>query len=148
LAPKLGGQSVSDGVDGLESGDGVFVLGATNRRDMLDEAPLRPGRLAEQVEIPLPSEDERVKLFMLYSRRMVLSAAVKLEELAHITDGWSGAEIESPCGEAGRDALLRVVETPEVPQVNEADFAASVADRTQAWRAGKPQTGPIGFSKT
>jgi transitional endoplasmic reticulum ATPase len=133
-------------MDGLSSLPGVFVLGATNRRDLLDEALLRPGRLSEQIEVLPPSEQERARLFRLFTRKMTLDGDVDLGLLAAETTGFSGAEIESVCGNAGRNALVRVLESSEAPTVKRRDFEAALAERRTA-RGGPPPTRPMGFAR-
>ncbi len=133
-------------IDGLSSLPGVFVLGATNRRDLLDEALLRPGRLSEQIEVPPPSEDERFRLFRLFTRKMTLDGDVDLGLFAAGATGFSGAEIEGVCSNAGRNALVRVLESGETPTVRSRDFEAALAERRTA-RAGPPASRPMGFAR-
>ncbi|HEV8311009.1 MAG TPA: AAA family ATPase [Methylomirabilota bacterium] len=129
-------------MDGLSSAPGVFVVGATNRPDLLDEAILRPGRLSERIEIPLPSAEQRRELLRLFTKKMKLGEDVDFGVLAGETEGFSGAEIEGLCNNAGRDALIRVLESKAAPAVVSADFVKALTERREG---KKQQDKPIGF---
>ena len=92
-------------IDGLESMEGVVVIGATNRPDILDPGLLRPGRFDRLILIPAPDKKARLEIFKIHTRDMPLAKDVNLEELADITEGYSGADIEALCKEAGMLAL-------------------------------------------
>ncbi|MEM3020608.1 MAG: CDC48 family AAA ATPase [Candidatus Micrarchaeaceae archaeon] len=92
-------------LDGLDSMKNVSVLAATNRPDMLDPALLRPGRFDKIIEIPVPGEEERLAIFKVHTKKMPLDKDVDLAELAKSTDGYTGAEIENLCREAGMYAI-------------------------------------------
>ena len=85
-------------IDGVDQLNNILVIGMTNRRDMIDDALLRPGRLEVSIEIGLPKEDGRVQIFNIHTRKM--KAAGKLHrdfnvnEFAALTKNFSGAEIE------------------------------------------------------
>ena len=91
-------------MDGLISLKNVVVIGATNRPDMIDEALLRAGRFDKQIEIPAPDEEARLEILKIHTRRMPLQN-VKLEEIAKKTEGFSGADLENLCREAGMMAI-------------------------------------------
>jgi transitional endoplasmic reticulum ATPase len=95
--------------DGVEELKGVLVLGATNRRDMLDAAILRPGRFDEIVEIPLPDEESRQQIFEVHMRNKPLAAGIFAAELAAQSDGFSGADVQSACTRAALGAVRRAV---------------------------------------
>ena len=80
-------------MDGVEDMNGVLVLGATNRPDMLDPALLRPGRFDIQVEIPLPDAAGRQQIFEIGLRGKPLSGDIDIAALALATEGFSGAEV-------------------------------------------------------
>lgn len=88
-------------MDGLESLEGVVVLGATNRPDMLDPALLRAGRFDRLLLIPVPDRDARLEILRVHTKKMPLNKEVHLEELADELEGYSGADIQSLCREAG-----------------------------------------------
>ncbi len=87
-------------MDGLEDLDGVVVIGATNRPDILDPALLRPGRFDRLVYVRPPDKISRYAIFRIHTNGMPLADDVDLEELAEITDGYVGADIEAVCREA------------------------------------------------
>ncbi|MBK5939876.1 AAA family ATPase [Halochromatium roseum] len=96
-------------LDGLEELKGVFVLGATNRADLIDAAMLRPGRFDEVVEIPLPAELDRRAILAVHLRGKPGAEAVDIEQLAISTDGASGAELAAICNRAALRAIRRAV---------------------------------------
>ena len=91
-----------DGLGGLKN---VVVLAATNRPEAIDPALLRPGRFDRIIEIPMPDAETRLAIFKVHTRNMPLDKSVSLEELANQTDGYTGAEIENICREAGMNAI-------------------------------------------
>ncbi len=113
-------------IDGLDPSADVFVLGATNRPDLLDPALLRGGRLGRQIDIPLPGLEHRCAMLQLFTRKMSLAADVDCSQLATATAGYSGADLQALCQEAGIQALLR---DQAVTTVITADFAAAIAIR-------------------
>lgn len=101
-------------IDGVKSLNNILVIGMTNRKDMIDEAILRPGRLEVHVEIGLPDEKGRVQIFKIHTRKMRengrLSPDVSLERLAALTKNFSGAEIEGLVKSATSFALYGSVD--------------------------------------
>ena len=95
--------------DGLDELRGVLVLGATNRRDMLDAAVLRPGRFDDIVEVTLPGEKDREDIFAVHFRQKPLEATIRSAELAAETKGFSGAEIAAVARRAAMTAVRRAV---------------------------------------
>ncbi|MBS3794498.1 MAG: CDC48 family AAA ATPase [Candidatus Thorarchaeota archaeon] len=94
-------------LDGMQSLQNVLVVGATNRADILDPAVLRPGRFDSVVYVPPPDEDARVEIFEVHTRDMPLTEDVDLRELAKMTKGFSGADIEGLCREAAMTAVRK-----------------------------------------
>ena len=96
-------------IDGVESLNNILVIGMTNRKDLIDEAILRPGRLELHIEIGLPDEKGRLAILNIHTRKMrdnkVLGDDVDLEELAKITKNYTGADIESMVKLACSNAL-------------------------------------------
>ena len=86
-------------IDGVNSLNNIIVIGMTNRKDLIDEAILRPGRLELHIEIGLPDEKGRLQIFNIHTKKMrenkVLDDDVDLAELAKITKNYTGADIES-----------------------------------------------------
>ena len=103
-------------IDGMESLDNVMVIGATNRQDMLDPALLRPGRFDSLILVPPPDEKSRLDIFKVHTKNMPLADDVNLEELVNLTHGYSGADIEGACREAGMAALRSDIEAGEVKE--------------------------------
>lgn len=118
-------------MDGMTPNHRVFVVGATNRPDMLDAAVRRGGRLSREIEIPLPSEEARAQLLALFTRGVALADDVDLKQIAAQTEGYSGADLRAVVNEAGLQALIRIAdagETPENKRLTAADFAQAVAN--------------------
>ena len=119
-------------MDGLIKNKRIFVVGATNRRDMLDPALLRGGRLSREIEIPLPDEPARRQLFGLTTAGAKLAENIDLDELAQRTEGYSGANIKAVVNEAGLQALIRLSETPAgtARALTREDFEEALANFT------------------
>ncbi len=92
-------------MDGLEELQGVMVIGATNRPDILDPALLRPGRFDRLVYVRPPDKKSRVAIFKIHTRDMPLADDVDIDVLAELTEGYVGADIEAICREAVMLAL-------------------------------------------
>jgi len=91
-------------MDGFESSEGVILVSATNRPDVLDPALLRPGRFDRQVVVPLPDVRGREKILEVHTRKMPLADDVSLAVLSRGTPGFSGADIENLVNEAALHA--------------------------------------------
>mmetsp|Transcript_12285 Transcript_12285/g.56875 ORF Transcript_12285/g.56875 Transcript_12285/m.56875 type:complete len:400 (-) Transcript_12285:55-1254(-) len=92
-------------LDGFESSNQIKVIMATNRLDILDSALLRPGRIDRKIEFPNPTEDSRVDILKIHSRKMNLVRGIDLKKIASKMGGASGAESKAVCTEAGMFAL-------------------------------------------
>ena len=92
-------------MDGLQELKNVVVLAATNRPEDIDPALLRPGRFDKIIEIPMPDYAARLKIFNIHTKKMPLDKDVDLENLAQLTENYTGAEIENLCREAGMNAI-------------------------------------------
>lgn len=134
-------------MDGLDASTRIFVIGATNRAELLDDALLRPGRLGEAIEIPLPERTDRLAMLKRFSKKMRLDSSVDFEHLATRTEGASGADLRGLCTLAGRNAFLRELETADAaPAVTSDDFERALDElwTRQTWtRTGRP----IGFGR-
>lgn len=91
-------------MDGFESNEGVILIAATNRPDVLDPALLRPGRFDRQVVVPNPDLKGRKRILEVHTRKTPLSGEVDLEVLARGTPGFSGADLENLVNEAALHA--------------------------------------------
>ncbi|BAW32178.1 MAG TPA: CDC48 family AAA ATPase [Methanothermobacter sp.] len=96
-------------MDGLKTRGQVMVIGATNRPDALDPALRRPGRFDREIELGVPDKDERKEILEIHTRGMPLAEDVDLDELAEITHGFVGADLESLCKEAAMRVLRRII---------------------------------------
>lgn len=94
-------------IDGVIKAEGLYIIAATNRPDLVDAALKRAGRLNREIEIPLPNEAARVALFKLYLSKLPLAEELDLEVLARVTPGKSGADIHEICNRAGLNAFKR-----------------------------------------
>lgn len=92
-------------IDGLESIDGVVVIAATNRPDILDPALIRAGRFDYLIYIPPPDKESRKKILEVHTRNMPLAPDVSLEKIAEMTERYVGADLENLCREAGMVAI-------------------------------------------
>ncbi|MEM2915437.1 MAG: AAA family ATPase, partial [Candidatus Bathyarchaeia archaeon] len=101
-------------MDGLEGLKDVVVIAATNRRDLIDPALLRPGRFDKILDVPIPDREARLQIFKVHTKNMPLASDVDLERLADMTDGYVGAEIEALCREAGMEALRENINAEKV----------------------------------
>eukprot|EP00520_Triparma_pacifica_P006446 CAMPEP_0118644108 /NCGR_PEP_ID=MMETSP0785-20121206/6756_1 /TAXON_ID=91992 /ORGANISM="Bolidomonas pacifica, Strain CCMP 1866" /LENGTH=841 /DNA_ID=CAMNT_0006535831 /DNA_START=108 /DNA_END=2629 /DNA_ORIENTATION=- len=96
-------------IDGVGARKNVFVIGATNRPDVLDPAVIRPGRLDQLIYIPLPDLKSRVSIFHAALRRSPVDDAVNIDTLARSTEGYSGADINEVCQSASKLAIKEAI---------------------------------------
>ena len=94
-------------MDGFDPTEGVVVIAATNRPDVLDPALLRPGRFDRQIVVPLPDLDERLPILEIHSRNKPLDPSVSLQMVARGTPGMSGADLANLVNEAALHAVRR-----------------------------------------
>ena len=94
-------------LDGVERADGVVLVGATNRIDLIDSALLRPGRLDTLIQVGHPSERDRAEVLRVHTARMPLAPSVGLLDLAARTEGQSAAALAQLCVQAALCALRR-----------------------------------------
>ncbi|XP_061957360.1 cell division control protein 48 homolog A-like [Populus nigra] len=97
-------------MDGMTAKKTVFIIGATNRPDIIDPALLRPGRLDQLIYIPLPDEASRLQIFKACLRKSPVSRDVDLAALARYTNGFSGADITEICQRACKYAIRENIE--------------------------------------
>lgn len=127
-------------IDGVESLNNILIIGMTNRKELIDEALLRPGRLEVHMEISLPDEAGRVQIFRIHTTKMrtnnFMSDDVQLEELAALTKNYSGAEIEGVVKTATSYAFSRQIDAknltkpidPEKIKVARPDFMQALGE--------------------
>ncbi|OIO22518.1 AAA family ATPase [Candidatus Micrarchaeota archaeon CG1_02_51_15] len=107
-------------MDGLKSRGQVVVIAATNRPNSIDPALRRPGRFDREIEIGVPDKRGRKDILLIHTRGMPLAKDVSLDELAAITHGFVGADLQSLCKEAAMKVLRRLL-----PQINLQDETIS-----------------------
>lgn len=128
-------------LDGFVETEGLVVLAATNRVDILDPALIRSGRFDRQILVDVPTREGREAIFGIHTKGKPLAATVSLAELSRITPGFSGADIEGACNEAATVAARRVLRHPsfasmtdierrKLGQIGITDFAEGI-DRVQ-----------------
>ncbi|KAI2468384.1 AAA-domain-containing protein [Annulohypoxylon bovei var. microspora] len=150
-----GGTGVGDSVvnqllsklDGVDQLNNILLIGMTNRKDMIDDALLRPGRLEVHVEISLPDEHGRIQILNIHTSKIrainKLGDDVSLEELAHLTKNYSGAEISGLVKAALSYAFTRHTRLGDVTGVsgNPQDVMLTRADFMRALEDVKPAFG-------
>ena len=92
-------------IDGFKPLDNVKIIGATNRKDILDPAVIRPGRLDRLIHIPIPKSEARLEIFKIHTCHMNLGSDINLSNLSSMMEDLSGAEIKAVCTEAGYFAI-------------------------------------------
>eukprot|EP01063_Lacrimia_lanifica_P020312 TRINITY_DN27645_c0_g1_i1.p1 TRINITY_DN27645_c0_g1~~TRINITY_DN27645_c0_g1_i1.p1 ORF type:complete len:744 (+),score=310.36 TRINITY_DN27645_c0_g1_i1:134-2365(+) len=144
LAPKRGMDRTTPGaerlvnqllteMDGVEGRQGVYVIAATNRVDMIDPAMIRPGRFDKELYVPLPSPQQRLSVLQALTRKTPLHASVDLRQVsvdARCT-GYSGADLKGLVREAAMSAVRRVFDsadpTATTAEVDGEDFENALA---------------------
>src|SRR5579863_6025519 len=94
-------------MDGFDTSEGVVMIGATNRPDVLDTALLRPGRFDRQIVVPLPDLHERLPILQIHAKSKRLSSDVDMDMVARGTPGMSGADLANLVNEAALHAVRR-----------------------------------------
>ena len=107
-------------MDGFGVNEGIIVMAATNRPDVLDPALLRPGRFDRQVTVGLPDPTERLDILKVHAKGKILASTVSLENLSHRTPGFSGADLENLLNEAALLAVRRNKEKITMAEIDEA----------------------------
>jgi len=101
-------------MDGIEALVNVVVIGASNRPDMIDPAILRPGRFDRLIFVPAPDHATRLQILKIHTRNMPLAEGVDVDQITRQAAGYSGADMEAVCREAGLISLRRDIETKSV----------------------------------
>lgn len=97
-------------MDGVGAKKNIFIVGATNRPEIMDEALLRPGRLDQLIYIPLPDQPSRLSILKANLRKTPIARDVDLNFIANLTDGFSGADITEICQKAAKSAVRDAIE--------------------------------------
>lgn len=107
-------------MDGFGANEGIIIIAATNRPDVLDPALLRPGRFDRQVTVSLPDSKERKQILEVHARNKILAKDVNLQNIAERTPGFSGADIENLLNEAALLAVRRNRSDISMDEIDEA----------------------------
>ncbi|KAI7944918.1 hypothetical protein MJO28_010613 [Puccinia striiformis f. sp. tritici] len=114
-------------MDGVEELNGVLVLAATNRPEVIDQALLRPGRLDRILYVGPPDFESRIEIFKINFNKMTVHESIDLNHLSTLTDGYTGAEIVAVCQDAAINALHR---DKQVQFIENQDFLKSIQNFT------------------
>ena len=87
-------------MDGFADNEGILIIAATNRKDVLDSALLRPGRFDRLITVPLPDRESRKKILNVYSKNKQISPTVNINLVSELTNGFSGAQLKNLLNEA------------------------------------------------
>jgi len=131
-------------MDGIESAEGVFVMGATNRVELLDPAVLRPGRFDYHIEVPLPDTAARRSILDICLKDKPVSEDIDFKSLTRDTKGFSGAEISEICREAIWDAIRDADYDPDKVKVKMDHLKRSIGKVSQTRDDIRPRQ--VGFS--
>ena len=101
-------------MDGFSNNEGVIIIAATNRPELLDDALTRPGRFDRSVKVELPNNNGRLNILELYLKNKPVSQDINIPKLAKMTTGFSGAQLENLCNEAAIYAARNKME--DIPQ--------------------------------
>ena len=107
-------------MDGFGANEGIIIIAATNRPDVLDPALLRPGRFDRQVQVNLPDCKGRKEILAVHAENKIFAKGVKLENIAERTVGFSGADLENLLNEAALLAVRRDKESITMAEIDEA----------------------------
>ncbi|HKL23809.1 MAG TPA: CDC48 family AAA ATPase [Candidatus Nanoarchaeia archaeon] len=137
---KVVNQLLSE-MDGVEELEKVMVIAATNRKDLVDPALLRPGRIDANVELKVPDKKTREQIFQVHTKKMPLSKEVNVLDYVSRTENWTGAEIEALTRNAGINAIKRIYKSPKKQElkINKQDFDQAI--KTVSESVDKPISG-------
>jgi transitional endoplasmic reticulum ATPase len=124
MAERIVSQLLTE-MDGLEDLNGVVVIGATNRPDIVDDALIRPGRFDRLLEILLPDNEARKEILKIHASRKPIDNTVSLDKLVELTKGYSGADIAALVNAAAMSAIREFVTSKQTPASPEADIKKS-----------------------
>jgi transitional endoplasmic reticulum ATPase len=115
-------------LDGVEELEKVVIIAATNRRDLIDPALLRPGRIDSIVELEVPDRKTREAIFEVHFGKMPLAKDIKLDGYIDKTEGWTGAEIEGFAREAGMNEIKKAykIKNADKLEISKEDMDAAL----------------------
>ena len=117
-------------MDGFGANEGIIIIAATNRPDVLDPALLRPGRFDRQVTVNLPDVREREAILNVHAKGKIFDKAVNLKRIAERTPGYSGADLENLLNEAALLAVRRNKDDIGMDEIDEASDRVLMEERT------------------
>lgn len=135
-------------MDGIEALKDVFIIGATNRPDILDSALIRTGRFDAHIHIGLPTYEARLQILQIHTRKAPLGADVQLQVVAVRTEGSSGADIKGLCVNTvefamedfekslGSEAVIRMEHFERALETHQPNTMREEAERFEKWRPG------------
>ena len=107
-------------MDGFGANEGIIIIAATDRPDVLDPALLRPGRFDRQVTVSLRDKNARIEILKVHAKNKILDKGITLEYLAKRTPGFSGADLENLLNEAALLAVRRNKKAITMAEIDEA----------------------------
>ena len=110
-------------MDGIENRQGIVTIASTNRPDIVDPAFLRPGRFDRLIYVEAPDFESRIKILEVHTKNMPLAEDISLKHIAQITEGYSGADLENVCREAGMQAIREKMENFDKIENKHFEFA-------------------------
>ncbi len=112
-------------MDGIENRKGIVIIASTNRPDIVDPAFLRPGRFDRLIFVEAPDLDSRLSILNVHTKNMPLGEDVSLKRIAQVTEGYSGADLENVCREAGMQAIREKMDKLEKIENKHFEFSLS-----------------------
>jgi cell division protease FtsH len=132
-------------MDGFDPAEGVVIMAATNRPDILDPALLRPGRFDRQVVVPLPDLEERLPILKVHSKDKRIGPDVNLELVARGTPGMSGADLANLVNEAALHAVRRGSQQVEMQDFEAARDRVLMGQRRESLVLSEPEKERVAF---
>lgn len=133
-------------IDGIHSLNNIFIIAMTNRKDLLDSALLRAGRIEVHIEIGLPDFEGRIQIFRIHTDKMkssnMIDKDINFNQLAKLTENYSGAEIEAVVKNASARAIHKQLSSNK-EEINESDIIVTNDDFTEAIIEVEPSFGNI-----
>jgi transitional endoplasmic reticulum ATPase len=111
-------------MDELQGSLGILVIATTNRIDLMEPALLRAGRFDFIIDFPLPDREERIEILQAYMRTLPLNSQIDIDALAGMSEGWTGADIESLCKKAVMLAVEECLECEEAPDFSQCSITS------------------------
>ncbi|XP_073842359.1 ATPase family gene 2 protein homolog B [Musca autumnalis] len=114
ILTEMDGIMGSNALDGVNANNHILVVAATNRPDMVDDALMRPGRFDKLIHVPAPDYNSRRAILALYKEKMPFATDVDIDQIAELTQNFSGADICNLCNEAAINAFQRDFNANEI----------------------------------